>query len=256
MEKSGRSDETGTLTRPLDLAVPHIDVHRPAGNSRNNQRVEFFPEGGDDWEYRETGRKEASERPDSWARSPEEAAREFFRGGGVVVSDRTDNVLSRPSRLVKAGVFGAPLVAALLIFSAAFLTKGAHTAQVTHTPLHHATATPPPSTTATVPPPANTAVTVDVLDASGTGELASQTADGLRSNGFVVSGVNNAPNVIPPGDPSQIIYGPTGLPAAHALANSLRGPVTYIPSSFLAGNNVELLVASRHLAVNSTPPPT
>jgi hypothetical protein len=103
--------------------------------------------------------------------------------------------------------------------------------------------------------PANSAVTVDVLNASGSGDLAGSTATGLRNSGFVVSGVNNAPNVIPPGGPSQIIYGPAGLPAAHALANSLNGPVSYVPSSFLAGNNVTLLVANPQLTVNSTAPP-
>ena len=64
---------------------------------------------------------------------------------------------------------------------------------------------------------------MDVLNASGGGQLATDTADGLRENGFVITGINNAPSVIPAGAPSEIFYGPTGLPAAQTLAALTRG---------------------------------
>jgi LytR cell envelope-related transcriptional attenuator/LytR_cpsA_psr family len=114
--------------------------------------------------------------------------------------------------------------------------------------------TPPPTTTTTTtaPPLANSAVSVDVLNASGAGLLATTTASGLRQHGFVISGINNAPKVIPPGEPSEIFYGPTGLPAAHTLAASLKGKVTYVPEASLTGNNVALWVASSSLTVTPT----
>jgi LCP family protein required for cell wall assembly len=111
---------------------------------------------------------------------------------------------------------------------------------------------PPPTTTTTAPPLAAPSVSVDVLNASGGGELASQTASGLTQDGFVVTGVANAPSVIAPGDPSLIYYGPTGLPAAHTLADSLHGPVTYVASPSLTGNAVTLWVASAQLTVTTT----
>jgi LCP family protein required for cell wall assembly len=113
---------------------------------------------------------------------------------------------------------------------------------------------PPPTTTTTTtaPPLANGAVSVDVLNASGGGLLATDTASGLRQHGFVISGINNAPSVIPSGDPSEIFYGPTGLPAAHTLAASLKGKVTFVPEASLTGNNVTLWVASASLTVTPT----
>jgi LCP family protein required for cell wall assembly len=112
---------------------------------------------------------------------------------------------------------------------------------------------PSTTTTTTAPPLANSAVSVDVLNASGAGLLATDTADGLRKDGFKITGINNAPSVIPAGEPSEIYYGPSGLPAAHTLADSLKGKVTYVPDSSLTGNNVSLWVASAALTVN---PPT
>ncbi len=107
-------------------------------------------------------------------------------------------------------------------------------------------------TPTTVPPVAPSAITVDVLNASGGGELATETAQGLTQNGFAVSGIDNAPTVIAAGDPSEIFYGPDGLPAAHALADSLNGAVTYVANPSLSGNDLTLWVANAQLTVNTT----
>jgi hypothetical protein len=95
----------------------------------------------------------------------------------------------------------------------------------------------------------NRAVSVDVLNASGAGLLATDTAEGLRQDGFAINGINNAPSLIPAGDPSQIYYGPTGLPAAHTLADALDGKVSYVPEASLTGNNLSLWVANASLKV-------
>jgi hypothetical protein len=113
---------------------------------------------------------------------------------------------------------------------------------------------PKPSTTTTTvaPPLPNNAVSVDVLNASGAGLLATDTAAALTKNGFVITGINNAPSLIPAGDPSEIYYGPAGLPAARTLADSLRGKVTYVPDSSLTGNDLSLWIASAALTVTTT----
>jgi len=111
---------------------------------------------------------------------------------------------------------------------------------------------PSATTTTTAPPLANSAVSVDVLNASGGGQLATETASGLRENGFVITGINNAPSVIPVGAPSEIYYGPSGLPAAQTLADSLEGKVTYVPDANLTGNDVTLWVANASLTVKSS----
>jgi LCP family protein required for cell wall assembly len=111
---------------------------------------------------------------------------------------------------------------------------------------------PKPPTPTTTPPLPDSSVSVDVLNASGGGYLASDTASGLRQHGFVITGIDNAPSVIAAGDPSEIFYGPTGLPAAHTLADSLNGAVTYVADSSLTGNNVTLWVAGTQLTVTTT----
>jgi LCP family protein required for cell wall assembly len=110
----------------------------------------------------------------------------------------------------------------------------------------------PSTTTTTAPPLANSAVSVDVLNASGAGLLATDTAAALKENGFVITGINNAPSLIPAGEPSEIYYGPSGLPAAHTLADSLEGKVTYVPDSSLTGNDLSLWIASAALTVTTT----
>ena len=99
---------------------------------------------------------------------------------------------------------------------------------------------------------ANNLVSVNVLNASGGGLLATETAQALRKDGFQISGINNAPSVIAAGDPSEIFYGPTGLPAAKTLAASLQGKVSYVPDPSLTGNNVNLWVANAMLTVTTT----
>jgi LCP family protein required for cell wall assembly len=113
---------------------------------------------------------------------------------------------------------------------------------------------PPPgtTTTTTAPPLPNNAVTVNVLNASGGGQLASQTASSLEQDGFMVNGINNAQSVIPSGSPSQILYGPSGLPAAHTLGDALTGSVTYVADPTLSGNNLTLMVANDQLSVSTT----
>jgi hypothetical protein len=93
---------------------------------------------------------------------------------------------------------------------------------------------------------------VDVLNASGGGLLATDTSDRLRDDGFVITGVDNAPSVIAAGNPSEIFYGPSGLPAAHTLAASLNGKITYVPEPSLRGNDVTLWVANAQLTVTTT----
>ena len=103
---------------------------------------------------------------------------------------------------------------------------------------------PATTTTTTAPPLANNAVSVNVFNASGGGLLATATANALRKDGFQITGVNNAPSVIAAGDPSEIFYGPSGLPAAKTLAASLQGKVKYVPAASLTGNNLNLWVAN------------
>ena len=67
----------------------------------------------------------------------------------------------------------------------------------------------------------------------------------LEKNGFVITGINNAPSVIPAGEPSEIYYGPSGLPAAHTLADSLEGKVTYVPDASLTGQRPDPLGGQR-----------
>jgi LCP family protein required for cell wall assembly len=107
------------------------------------------------------------------------------------------------------------------------------------------------TTTTTAPPLANSAVSVDVLNASGGGLLATDTAQSLRQDGFVITGIDNAPSVIAAGNPSEIFYGPTGLPAAKTLAASLKGKVTYVPDPTLTENHVTLWVANATLTVTT-----
>jgi LCP family protein required for cell wall assembly len=107
------------------------------------------------------------------------------------------------------------------------------------------------TTTTTAPPLENSAVSVDVLNASGGGLLATDTAENLRKDGFEITGIDNAPSVIAAGNPSEIFYGPTGLPAAKTLAASLKGKVTYVPDPTLTGNRVTLWVANATLTVTT-----
>lgn len=129
-------------------------------------------------------------------------------------------------------------------------TQAIRTTSTTASPTTSTTASTTTSTT--TPLPATSSVVVDVLNASGATGLAAQTAAGLRQDGFGVSGIGNASSNIAAGGPSQIYYGPDGLPAAHRLAASLNGPVTYIADSMLGDNNLILWAANAELTVTAT----
>jgi hypothetical protein len=130
-------------------------------------------------------------------------------------------------------------------------TSPAHRASTTQA-VRTTSTTASTTTSTTAPLPAKSLVTVDVLNASGATGLAAQMAAGLRQTGFGVSGIGNASSNIAPGGPSEIYYGPDGLPAAHTLAVSLNGPVSYIANSMLGGNNLILWVANAQLTVTTT----
>src|SRR5581483_9024433 len=110
---------------------------------------------------------------------------------------------------------------------------------------------PSSTTTTTAPaiPPAQ--IPVQVFNASTVGGLAHTTATALQSAGFDVTEVGNAPSPITAGDPSQIWYGTTGLPAAHVLGASLSGPVKYVSDPSLSGNTLALLLAGPELTVHA-----
>jgi LytR cell envelope-related transcriptional attenuator len=203
--------------------------------------------------------------------SPEEAAREFFREGGVVVVDEIDEAdRRRRRRLALVGGIVAVVVVAAIV-AAVLLTRGSGKPPAPKAATHASTipvakaqskskskakaksvtpVTPVTSVTPAVPPPS--AVDVQVLNASMTNGLAGQTALDLAHNGFTVGTAGNASSKIASGDPSQILYGPSGLPAAHVLGASLSGPVSYVPTPSLTGNNVTLWVAGPQLTVITT----
>ena len=82
---------------------------------------------------------------------------------------------------------------------------------------------PSATTTTTAPPLANSAVSVDVLNASGGGQLATETASGLRENGFVITGINNAPSVIPVGDALGDLLRPLRAPRRPHVGGLTQG---------------------------------
>jgi LytR cell envelope-related transcriptional attenuator len=223
--------------------------------------VETSREHGGD---RETGivtEENSGEVPTARVQTPEEIAREFLQSGQVLVdAEPEEPVFTRNWAfvigLVCVGVVLAGIVAFVLIS-----TRHSHppTAAVR---LHPTTTVPIPvktvksttpstSTTTSTPLLANSAVLVTVLNASQTDGLAAQTAAGLTADGFTVSTVGTAPNPIASGGPSQILYGPSSLSAAHVLGSSLSGPVSYVASPGLTGTNVTLMVAGPQLTVVS-----
>jgi LCP family protein required for cell wall assembly len=109
--------------------------------------------------------------------------------------------------------------------------------------------TKPATTTTTVPPVAPSLVQVQVLNASGVNGIAHTTATNLSAAGYDVTEIGNATSTITSGSPSEIEYGPTGLPAAHALGDALSGGVTYVSDPDLTGNTVTLLIAGSNLTV-------
>ncbi|HEX3796125.1 MAG TPA: LCP family protein [Acidimicrobiales bacterium] len=107
----------------------------------------------------------------------------------------------------------------------------------------------PTTTTSTIPP---STIDVQVLNAVGYGELAGAMAASLKTAGFDVTEINDAPTDIPSGDPSEILYGPTGLAAAHSLGATLSGgSIKYVSDPSLAGNTVQLQIATSELTENA-----
>jgi hypothetical protein len=198
--------------------------------------------------------------PTSRLKTPEEIAREFLQSGKILVDAEPEETPVRRSWAPVFGVIGVIVVLAAIVVIV--LLSNRH---VSHPPA--AAVRKPPVTTVPVPvkkvastttttapptlPPANSAVMVNVQNASQSNGLAALTAAALTQDGFTVSAVGTAPNQIASGDPSQILYGPTGLSAAHVLGNSLSGPVSYVASPDLTGSNVTLLIASSQLTVVS-----
>jgi hypothetical protein len=196
--------------------------------------------------------------PKAQVQSPEEVAREFLESGGVMDYPQLGEVRVRRNWLVLVGIVGACVVLAVLV--AIDLLPTSHGSGPPHAAVRtNPTVTVPVksvkstthATTSTTLLPVNSAVQVTVLNASESNGLAALTAAGLTQAGFTVSSIGTAPNPIAPGDPSQILYGPTGLSAAHALGNSLSGPITYVASPNITGTNVTLMIASSQLTVSS-----
>ncbi len=193
--------------------------------------------------------------PHERVQTPEERARAFFESGGSVGPYEPPASGPDRRRWKLAGLVGAVVVAGVLVALAVEPSGGGTSSQQTKARVRRTTTTvlpKPTTTTTTAPLPPNTAVTVQVLNASGSGQLATNTASALKTLGFAISGVNNAPSVIAPGQPSDIFYGPTGLPAAHTLANVIVGAVSYIPDASLTGNNVSLWIANAQMSVSTT----
>jgi LCP family protein required for cell wall assembly len=105
------------------------------------------------------------------------------------------------------------------------------------------------TTTTTVPTESHGLVGVDVLNASTVDGIAHATATALTAQGFDVTGIGDASTALAAGDPSEILYGPSGSEAAHTLAAALGGPVTLVPDPSLSGPGVSLLIAGSGLTV-------
>ena len=114
-----------------------------------------------------------------------------------------------------------------------------------------ATHTTQSTTTTTAPSVSPDQVDVEVFNAGATNGAAGDTADALRSAGFTVSEVGNAPNQLPAGSTSQIWYGSGGSAAAHALGAALDTTVTYQSDPSLTGNTVALMVVGAAIGVNA-----
>jgi hypothetical protein len=200
--------------------------------------------------------------------SPEEVARDFLRDGDSSVTQDTRSQASRRRR--RNARAKAPTIAvvvgacAVLAGLAAFtlLPTGQPSAPPAQARSHSpaggsvttttSTTSTSTSTSSTEPLLAHGAVKVDVLNAYGSGQLATVTAAALKQLGFSVGSVGNAPGDIAAGQPSQILYGPNALADADTLAQTLSGPVIETSTSNLSGNLLELWVASPQLTVKTS----
>ena len=190
--------------------------------------------------------------------TPEEVARNFLRLRGEATHDpRTQPTrASRRKFRSTAATIAIVLVAVAVLAGLAAITllpNKQASPPAAQAPSHHSSggSVASTSTTTTVPSLAHNAITVDVLNAYGSGRVASLTATSLKGLGFNIGSVVNAPSDIPSGQPSQILYGPDALLAANTLAQSLSGPLTETSTSALSGNHVALWVASPQLTVKT-----
>ncbi|HEY0403220.1 MAG TPA: LCP family protein [Blastococcus sp.] len=104
-----------------------------------------------------------------------------------------------------------------------------------------AAATPAAPEALTVPP---AAVTVDVLNGTGTTGLAATVADLLRGQGFAVGTVGNEPGTV---NESVVRYGPGVLQQARTVAAAVPGSV--IQPSDSIGNAVQLVIGPGYSTV-------
>jgi hypothetical protein len=153
-----------------------------------------------------------------------------------------------------AAVVGTIAVLAVLAAVALYPDHQNGPPHSSHSVASSATSSTTTSTTTTVPLPPISSVTVQVLNASGSGQLAAQAAARLKALGFGVSGTGNAPSQIAAGQPSEIFYGPSGLPAAQALAAWVNGPFTNVPRPSLADENLVLWIANPQFTIKGFPP--
>jgi LCP family protein required for cell wall assembly len=108
------------------------------------------------------------------------------------------------------------------------------------------------TTTTTAPTEAHGLVGVDVENASTVDGIAHATATALTNVGFHVDEIGNATTQLSAGAPSEILYGPSGIEAAHTLASVLSGPVTLVPDPSLTDQTVSLLIAGSQLGVTTS----
>ncbi len=117
------------------------------------------------------------------------------------------------------------------------------------TPSHSGKTT---TTTTTVPTEAHNLVRVNVLNASTQSGIAHTTALALTTQGFDVTEIGNASTPLSVAGSSEILYGPSGIEAAHTLASVLGGPLSLVPDPSLSGQTVSLLIAGSQLTVTGS----
>jgi LCP family protein required for cell wall assembly len=120
-------------------------------------------------------------------------------------------------------------------------------------PTHKGKSTTTTTTSTTVPTEDHKLVGVNVLNASAQSGIAHSTAQALTAQGFDVTGIGNASTQLSTGESSEILYGSSGVAAAHTLSSVLSGPVTLVPDPSLSGQTVSLLIAGSQLTVTGSP---
>ena len=111
------------------------------------------------------------------------------------------------------------------------------------------TTTTTTTTTTTVPTEAHNLVGVNVLNASSVSGIAHTTALALTAQGFDVTEIGNTSTPLSVPGSSEILYGPSGIEAAHTLASVLGGPFSLVADPSLSGQTVSLLIAGPQLTV-------